>query len=287
MTCRNIDFDDRLNEIKEHYKMVEEIKNSLAEKRSKYREFAENIKIDQQSLFECCDNFEKSLLINCYTFMEQCFKSFIYNILEKDYSDNEYINSFINNKLSEDKFSPNVNLDNMKKIVREFFNINVDFLVDLNSDKVKKYIELIGARHRYAHRGIYDFDFENFKGAIEIIGFLRYIFDLYLKEKNEVNFSKLLYQIKNICIEIIKIKDILLKKEVPKEKKDEKKKKLEEKIKNLKESYKIFYEKYNNGENVILLKNLYQDLKKIENLTIDDVEKTELIENIDKLIESF
>lgn len=283
MTCRNIDFNDRLNEIREHYRMV----NSLAEKRSKYREFAENIEIDQQSLFKCCDNFEKSLLIDCYTFIEQCFKSFIYNILDKDYSENEYINSFINNKLSEDKFSPNVNLDNMKKIVKEFFNITIEFIVGSKSDKVKKYKELIEARHKYAHRGIYYFDFENFEGAIEIIEFLRYIFDLYFKEKNKVDFANLLLQIKNICTEIITIKSLVLKKELPKEEKDKKRMKLEDTIKNLKKTYKIFYERYNNGEDIILLKNLYQDLRKIENLTVDDIEKTDLIENIEKLIESF
>lgn len=217
MTCRNIDFNDRLSEIKEHYRMVKEIRDSLAEKRSKYRQFADDIEIDQQSLFKCCDNFEKSLLINRYTFVEQCFKSFVYNVLEKDFNKNEYINSFLNNKLSEDKFSPNVDLDSMRKIIKEFFNVNIEFVVDLNSDKVKKYKELIKTRHRYAHRGIYDFDFKNFKEVIEMMDFLKYIFDLYLKENNKVEFASLLSKIKNICIEIIKIKRIILKKEVQKE----------------------------------------------------------------------
>lgn len=214
MNCSEINFEDRYEKIKEIYRMINEIKNSLSEYRENYRNFSKEIKVEYNSLLECFDSFQKILLIECYTFMEQFVKSFIYRILEKDKNINKYVNSFINHKLNEEKFSPNIRIQEIKKTLKEFFNLKINFIIDDNSEKLKKYDELIRCRHIYAHNGDYLFVFENFKDTITILQYLKWVFENYLdtnkKEKFLLFFSELkkyLKIIKNLSLKLKENKD--------------------------------------------------------------------------------
>lgn len=163
-----IDFevDERLQDIRLQYISICEIKDSVADNRREYREFASSLNINKESLFRCCDEFERSLLINCYTFIEQFFKSCVYFLLQKDLHENKYINRLINKKLPASKYSPNVKLEELEKQIEEFFEIEFKFILKPKLEALEKYKDLVNSRHIYAHKGLFNFNFENFEGAI-------------------------------------------------------------------------------------------------------------------------
>lgn len=157
MQIYDLDIDDRTAELLNNYTYVANIRNSLSDNRGEYRKFAKRIDLDFQSLQACCDTFERNLLIDIYTFAEQLFKNFYYQLVEKDRSENIYINTFINKKLNPDKFSPNVRYEEIEKSISKELVSDFKFVINVNRDEIKSYNELIRSRHAYAHRGRYNF----------------------------------------------------------------------------------------------------------------------------------
>lgn len=164
---------ERLENIKELYQQIIEINNSLSEKRAKYRKVANILKIDYFILERSFKEFEHSLLISCYTFSEQLIKNYFYLLLNKGKHENLYLNNFLESKISNSKFSPNVTFQKIKKLFREDLNLEFDFMINIDKNLINKYDELVSSRNRYAHSGTYDFDFNNFEDVINMLEFLR------------------------------------------------------------------------------------------------------------------
>lgn len=172
MKIHEFEAEERLCEIKLHFFQVSQIKKSLSEHREKYRNLSLETEIEQDSLMNCCDFFERSLLINCYTFSEQIVKNFIYAILEKGSHSNSFLNRFIDNKIPEDRFSPNASYEAIQKLVGLELHKGYKFSLSKNRNCFRVYDEMIKSRHKYAHKGSYEFDFKNFELVIQTLELL-------------------------------------------------------------------------------------------------------------------
>ena len=264
MNCNETNFEDRYTKIKTTYEMIKEIKNILSEYSEKYRNFSEDIKVEYKSLVECCYSFEKILLIECYTFMEQFIKFFIYKLLKKDTNDNSYVNSFINHKLNEEKFSPNIKIQEIKKMLNEFFNLKIDFIIDDNSEKLKKYDELIRCRHIYAHNGDYLFSFENFKDTISVLQYLKWIFENYLDTKKTEYFLSFFSELKKDLNSIICLSLNLKKNKDNPDAKNKIMLKIEEFSSKIIECKNLYSDKLENIDNVDLLNEFFYLINNIK-----------------------
>ena len=198
---------ERIKDIDLVYNQVLEINNSISDHRSKYRRFSEEMNISKQSLLNCCDWFERILLINCYTFSEQFVKNFFYELLEKGTHNNIFLNNFLDNKIHIDKFSPNVKFKNIESDIQNDLWKDFKFILSPNIIDIKMYDEMIKARHTYAHSGNYNFDFKNFKPSIKTLKYI--VFELsMLYESGQVfrkQFQDDYNQIKNDSIAIVKL----------------------------------------------------------------------------------
>lgn len=278
MNCSEINFEDRYIKIKEIYTMIGEIKDSLSEYREKYRIFSEEIKVEYKSLLECFDSFQKILLIECYTFMEQFVKFFIYKLLEKDNNKNNYVNSFINHKLNEEKFSPNIRIQEIKKTLKEFFNLKIDFIIDDNSEKLKKYNELIRCRHIYAHNGDYLFSFENFEDTISILQYLKWVFEHYLDTSKTKDFSSFFSKLKKDLRSIMCLSSNLKKNKDNSNVKNKIILKIVEFSSKIIEHKKVYSYKLEDMDNVDLLNNFFSLISNIKS-------ESDLLSNFDSLQE--
>ena len=278
MNCSEINFEDRYIKIKEIYTMIGEIKDSLSEYREKYRIFSEEIKVEYKSLLECFDSFQKILLIECYTFMEQFVKFFIYKLLEKDNNKNNYVNSFINHKLNEEKFSPNIRIQEIKKTLKEFFNLKIDFIIDDNSEKLKKYNELIRCRHIYAHNGDYLFSFENFEDTIYILQYLKWVFEHYLDTSKTNDFSSFFSKLKKDLRSIMCLSSNLKKNKDNSNVKNKIILKIVEFSSKIIEHKKVYSYKLEDMDNVDLLNNFFSLISNIKS-------ESDLLSNFDSLQE--
>ena len=200
---------DRLEAIKEHHKKVKQIKDSLSENRVKYRNLSFDINIDQDSIFECCGRFEESLLINCYTYAEQLFKNFYYQIINKGSHTNAFLNTFIDTKIHPNKFSPNVLYEEIENTIKKELCNEFKFTISKEIDEVKKYNQLVKSRHRYAHSGIFFYDFENYDDVIDVLEYLKYEVISLLFTNDAVNTKKnlhgkiyTLYELSNSLLKI-------------------------------------------------------------------------------------
>lgn len=246
------DFDPkmRLQEIEKHFQQVEEIRNSLAEYRAKYRKLSAEIKIDSNSLLTCCETFERSLLINCYTFSEQLTKNLIYELIQKDKHCNQYVNMFIDHKVPDDKFSPNVYINQMQSIVRELHK-EFKFTLPNNLPEFAVYDEMVRCRHRYAHKGIYAFDFDNFGSVIKVLSYTS--FEL-AQGKNRFAFQRDIEELKKITPQLSRI-DCQQKASHRYAK---------EMLKEVRKKCRIFYNKYSNDiEKIALMGQLLGFVKKM------------------------
>lgn len=278
MNYNEINFEDRYIKIKATHEMIKEIKNSLSEYSEKYRSFSKEINIEYKSLVECCYNFEKILLIECYTFMEQFIKFFIYKLLKKDNNDNTYVNSFINHKLNEDKFSPNIKIQEIKKVLNEFFNLKIDFIIDDNSEKLKKYDELIRCRHIYAHNGDYLFSFENFEDTISILQYLKWVFEHYLDTSKTKDFSSFFSKLKKDLCSIMCLSSNLKKNKDNSNVKNKIILKIVEFSSKIIEHKKVYSYKLEDMDNVDLLNNFFSLISNIKS-------ESDLLSNFDSLQE--
>jgi len=173
MVIYEFDTTDNLNTIENTLVQIDEIKNGLSIHRDKFRELSETIKINKNSLYKCCDTFESSFVIQCYTFSEQLTKNTIYELLAKDKNKNDYINTFINKKIPTKKFSPNIKIkeiqDNINSVCNDF-----KFFVSLSQHEIGVYNEMIESRHRYSHLGNYEFQFDNYADVIKCLKYLEF-----------------------------------------------------------------------------------------------------------------
>lgn len=240
MRIYDLETEDRIAELLSNYQYVVNIRNSLSDNRSKYRDFAKSINLDFQSLQACCDTFERNLLIDIYTFAEQLFKNFYYQLVEKDRSENEYINTFINEKLKPDRFSPNVKYEEIEKNISKELVGEFRFIINVNREEIKSYNELIRSRHAYAHRGRYSFENE----FMDVINVERYLCNelcmIIVEGKTfRINYQKEIFQLVSLSKELASLaerykttRNVQLKKNI------------NEKVKNLREICRAFITKY-------------------------------------------
>lgn len=176
MTFYDFDSTSALEKIKMQHSSIKKLKEKLADDRAKFRDFCCDIDLDNSILFDSIDTYERTLLIDCYTYSEQLTKSLIYHLLDKDNNSNTYIETFIDRKINPERFSPNVKFDNLGNVVNDVYD-KFQFILK-NISETEVYDELIKSRHRYAHKGRYTFDFLNFLTVIDVLEYITFEFEL-------------------------------------------------------------------------------------------------------------
>lgn len=173
MKIFDFEVEQELQDLDSFYVKVSSIKSILSEKRNEFRHFCTQINLENETLFSCCNEYEKLLTIQCYTFSERLLKNLVYALIKKDGHTSLHINSFINKKVPVESFSPNVKLDAFENEIRTFFK---DFKFIFNPKHVdsKIYNELIKERHLLAHVGKYSFNFDQYMSVINIIKLLSF-----------------------------------------------------------------------------------------------------------------
>mgnify|MGYP000853478886 CR=1 FL=1 len=201
------EFKERLHTIDEKIKKAGDIRKSLSDNRNAYREFASNIDIDFSVLLTAFDFYVPALLIDIYTFCEQLFKKFIYNILdaEIDELDNKHVYKFIKSVLPEDKFSPDIKVKNIDSQLKKYIfmdenKIDKISLLKIPENKVlfQSYDKLIEHRHTYAHQGKNSgFDLELIKDGFKVAEFLlNEIININNYFSHRVKFQKIIEEIR-------------------------------------------------------------------------------------------
>ncbi len=168
MKIYDFEVEDEIQKVEIYLKNVEIIKNSFADNTSRYRNLSLDIGLEFQVLRDCIESYERALLIGVYTYAEQLVKNFYYQLLEKDSAQNIYIRNFINKKLDTQKFSPNVSYAVLENSIKNELGTNFRFIINKNREEILKYDDLIKDRHRYAHRGIYQSSFEQYRDVIKV-----------------------------------------------------------------------------------------------------------------------
>lgn len=282
MIIYNFNVLERYQNIEEKYSQVLEIFNSFADKSGKYRRFSEIIKLNINSLKSCFEEFQRGLLIDCYTFSEQIIKNLIYELLEKDSHTNIYLNGFIDSKIPEKSFSPNVSHSKLEHSINSTFNqaITFKFIYSKNNLEARVYDEMVAARHRYAHTGKYEFDFSNFQHVLKFLEYLNYECFLLLNPQERSNFESCLKKIKQSVMTTMDIKK-QIQPNTPKEKKEmilnERKNTIRE-IRDALEMYKEFILK---GKDIFILKELFECIE--EASRVDLRKGNEVLEYLDDL----
>ena len=172
MKIYDFEVEDEIEKVEIYLKNVEVIKNSFADNTSRYRRLSLDIDLDFPVLRDCIESYERALLIGVYTYAEQLVKNFYYQLLEKDSAQNIYIRNFINKKLDTQKFSPNVSYEVLENSIKNELGTDFRFIINKNREEVLKYNDLIKDRHRYAHRGIYQSSFEQYRDVIKVHPFV-------------------------------------------------------------------------------------------------------------------
>lgn len=167
MKIYDFDVEDEIQKIEDNLQNVERIKNSFADNTSEYRKFTRDINLDFSVLSDCIESYERSLLIDVYTYAEQIVKNFYYELLEKDTAQNIYTRNFVNKKLNAETFSPNVNYECLERSIKNELCSKFKFMINKNREEILKYDSLIKDRHRYAHRGVYQSTFEQYRDVIK------------------------------------------------------------------------------------------------------------------------
>lgn len=194
MWIYEFDTEDRIQQVYEKYQYVCGVEESLADYRSEYREFASKVDLEFSYLEECCRTFKKNLLIDIYTFSEQLFKNFYYEMIEKDGHSNNCLNSFINNKLPVERFSPNVKYKNIQNSICNELIPGFSFVLKEQVEEIKKYNNLIGARHQYAHTGDFMYEYKDYYDVILVEKYLVSELEMVIKigcEKRNIFYNNL------------------------------------------------------------------------------------------------
>ncbi len=208
MEIFEFDCDVRFEALLDIYSQVKKIKNSRAEDIAQYRILAENTELDLPTILNCCDNYERSLLIECYTFAEQLFKNFYYELLDFERNNNKYLRLFIQRKIPRDKFSPDVFFANIEGSIRSHILHGFKFILKDQNHEIKVYDEMIKSRHRYAHSGVYDFDFNNFEDVVKVLDYIRFELELITNKWNNANRDEFGKDIKDLVRLLNKCPDV-------------------------------------------------------------------------------
>ncbi|HFE4674755.1 TPA: hypothetical protein ACF84J_002694, partial [Staphylococcus aureus] len=190
-----------IENLKAKYLELEEILNFISDKNHHMRKFMKILGKEPGHYKKITDAMQRELLISCYAVSENMIKEFIYCILEYKEHKNAHINKFLDDKISEDRFSPNVKYENIKKELSKYFSEH-KFIFKKTKQEVKSYENLISNRHSYAHNNNYRFEYNDFGEAIQTIEYIYY--ELY----SAINNLELQKNIKEITSKIEKIKKI-------------------------------------------------------------------------------
>lgn len=156
------DFYTDLEEISKQIERHFEIVGSLADNRKQHRDFAEQININFNTLDIAYKLYKPSIIISIYTFVERLLKSYIYCTLGTE--NNEAITQFINYKIPKNRFAPNLRLEDINQSIKDYTPNSKDFrlLIKIFKDEEseKNFNEMVSHRHRYAHRGIFEAEYD-------------------------------------------------------------------------------------------------------------------------------
>ena len=188
------------------YSDTEEIENSLSINRKEYRTFASNNSIKVDALLNCLSNYQRSLLIECYTYSEKLFKNFYYHILNKGTNENEHIDNYLNYKIPSDRFSPNVKFTAIEKSIKNELINDFIFPIEKNKIEIQQYDELIRSRHTYAHSGKYIYDYRTTKNVIKVIDYITFSFVTILENSDKywITYSKHYLEIYDLVCKLAK-----------------------------------------------------------------------------------
>lgn len=191
----NIDFNDRINQLKIQFQKVLTVKHFFADYPSEIRKALNNIDPSQPSIVApirlIMQNIEHSLLIECYTISEQLLKNSKYDLLDFDISMKSPVQKFLQYKIEPSKFSPNAKVQEINKFFKRYDG-NKLFVKNL-----KIYDDMITCRHKYAHNGVYTFDLSNLPKLIEILNYLEFEYRMFLEKGPWWLLFKYIYSIEN------------------------------------------------------------------------------------------
>lgn len=272
------EYDNQYNfeKITKDFSSIAQLKESLANDRGLYRTFAGSLGLDETILIDCIDRYETGLLISCYTFSEQLTKNFFYKLIDKDNHSNKYVNSFINNKVHVDKFSPNVKIGGINSLLKEIDQNFTFIITNFSRIEFKIYDEMIKSRHQYAHANRYDFTFEQFPEVINTLEYLNFEYQMHIFEESKREEIRTLYG---------EIKDLVIKDMKSGKKFDYLNISMKDNLSELKKKSKIFLNKYKGLlESLELFKVILFFLEKISSI---DMRKTKESRRTSELLKEF
>lgn len=284
MKIYDFDVDDEIQKIEDNLRNVELIKYSFADNTSEYRKFSRDINLDFSVLSDCIESYERALLIDVYTYAEQLVKNFYYELLEKDTAQNIYARNFVNKKLDAERFSPNVNYEYLESNIKNELCSEFKFMIKKNREEILKYDDLIKDRHRYAHRGVYQSSFEQYRDVIkaekyitmELVMIVNHGIDYRIDYQNR--WEEIGAQLKKCCG---------LYKEFKVNKNKELKRNLIEQIKLLRSKSRKFYSKYSEYiAGCILFDELRTQFIRVNTMDLRFTESFSIIDDLYNAIEN-
>lgn len=188
-----IDYIDRINDLNLKFESTRKALNFMVDEVSEFRKAVNAIQTDIHSeITKAIREGEKSLLIDCYTIAEQMIKDTKYQKVDFDETENTAYQKFLCFKINPEKFSPNPKFEEIGDIFKRYDSSRL-FLLN-----PPVYEKMINARHRYAHSGRYQFDFESIPKIIEILLYLEFECRMFLENSSWCQLSLTLKSINNI-----------------------------------------------------------------------------------------
>lgn len=272
MQIYDLDFETRFSQLKNQIDYLNNINESMSEKREKYRLFAQENSIDFISLETCCRMFERTVLIDAYTLSEQLVKSLYYELIEKDRHENDCLNKFINSKVNTDKFSPNVKYNEIEKRLKQDLLSDFKFIYSKSSDEIQSYNSMVDARHKYAHSGSYLFNNNQFNDVVAVIDYLYMEFIILIENKADfrIAFQEAFRKMKELVVEVEK-KIVLFCNDNCLKRKNE----LKNSLKTLRDHTTFIVEKYDQYlRKSILLENFYNGIKSFKDIDLRSIHRS-------------
>lgn len=279
MKIYDFDVEDGILKVEKNLANIEILRNSFADYTAKYREFSRSINLDFRVLSDCIESYERALLIGVYTYAEQLVKNFYYELLEKDRMEKSCWNHFINKKLDVEKFSPNVKYDLLQTNIKNELFPEFQFIIKKEREEISKYNDIIKDRHRYAHRGIYQSNFDQYRDVINVEKFITIELEMIVDKQNGMKY-RIDYQDdwKNIGDLLRECHDLYKQFEGNSPRL---RRKLIQKTKSLREKSRRFYSKYHFYiDRCILLEDVKNQLLELNNIDLRKKESFLIIENL-------
>lgn len=207
MILFELDVEDGFERLEENYEFVISINHSLADKRSEYREFSENIDLDFDALDNCCKSFENTILIGMYTFSEQLIKNFFYKMIGFETYTNESLNRFVESKVPKERFSPSPKYFDIENTIKKQLFKDFKYILSKDRTEITMYNEMVNSRHRYAHKGHYAFNVNNFYDILKIQKYIYFELKMLVIHDFEyrLKFQSSYFDIKNSVFTLSKV----------------------------------------------------------------------------------